>query len=104
MKTKIILVVALILGVAVTNADAQTINAKARNERHRIVGGVRNGELTKGEAYRLGKEQRHIRKGIHRARRNDGHISARERKHIKHAQRKHSRHIYHYKHNRRDRF
>jgi hypothetical protein len=99
MKAKIILAVALLLGAAATKADAQTINAKARHERQRINGGVRNGELTGPETYRLGREQRNIRGDVYRSRR-DGHFSPRERKHIRHEQRKHSRHIFRAKHNR----
>ena len=103
MKTKLFIAVALMLGLAINSADAQIIRAKASIERHRIAGGVRSGELTRPEAYRLHREQRHIRRDIHRARRNDGHIDARERKHIRHEQRKHSRRIYMAKHNGRKR-
>lgn len=103
MKTKILIAVVLMSGFAINSADAQTIRGKARNEQQRIGAGVRSGELTRPEAYRLQSEQRHIRKDIHRARRNDGHIDARERKHIRHEQRKHSRHIYMAKHNGRKR-
>ena len=103
MKTKVILAIMLLLGVAVTSADAQTIRGKARHERHRIAAGVRSGELSRPEAYRLSREQRHIRKDVRRAKLNDGHIGPRERKHIRHEQRKASRHIYRAKHNRRHR-
>lgn len=104
MKTKIFIAVILVLGFAVNSADAQIIRSKERTDRHRIHGGVRSGELTRPEAYRLHRDQRHIRRDIHRARRNDGHIDARERKHIRKEQRKHSRRIYHAKHNGRKRF
>lgn len=102
MKTKIIIAVALLLGVAVTSADAQITRNKTYNDRMRIHGGVRSGELTRPEAYRLHKEKRHIRKDVHRARRN-GHVNAAERMHIRHEKRKHSRHIYRAKHNGRKR-
>lgn len=103
MKTKLLIAVVLVLGFAINSADAQIIRGKARTERHRIDAGVRSGQITRPEAYRLHKEQRHIRRDIHRARRNDGHIGPRERKHIRHEQRKHSRHIYMAKHNGRKR-
>lgn len=103
MKTKLLIAVVLMLGFAINSAEAQTIRGKARNERHRIGAGVRSGQLTRPEAYRLHREQRHIRRDVHRARRNDGHIDARERKHIRHEQRKHSRRIYNAKHNGRKR-
>jgi hypothetical protein len=102
MNKTLILAVALLLGLAINSASAQTIRGKARHERHRITGGVRSGELTRPEAYRLHREQRHIRRDIHRSRR-DGHIDRAERMHIRHEQRKHSRHIYRAKHNRRKR-
>lgn len=103
MKTKLLIAVVLMLGFAINSAEAQSIRGKARIERHRIGAGVRSGQLTRPEAYRLHREQRHIRKDIHRARRNDGRIDARERKHIRHEQRKHSRRIYMAKHNGRKR-
>ena len=103
MKTKIFIAVVLVLGFAINSAEAQTMRGNARHERHRIGAGVRSGELTRPEAYRLHRDQRHIRRDIHRARRNDGHIGPRERKHIRHEQRKHSRRIYMAKHNGRKR-
>jgi hypothetical protein len=102
MNNKMILAVALLLGLAINSASAQTIRGNARHERLRISGGVRSGELSRPEAYRLHREQRHIRRDIHRARR-DGHIDRGERMHIRRDQRKHSRHIYRAKHNRRKR-
>ena len=102
MKTKIIIAVALLLGVAVNSANAQIVRKQA-TERVRIAAGVKSGELTRPEAHRLRKGQRHIRRDIHRARKNDGRIGPRERKHIRHEQRKQSRRIYHAKHNRRKR-
>ena len=103
MKSKFIITIFLLLGVSVGSASAQTIGAKARHERVRMGAGVRSGELTRPEAYRLRHEQRHIRRDMHRARVNDGHIGPRERRHIRHEQRIHSRHIYRAKHNRRHR-
>jgi hypothetical protein len=100
MKTKVILAIMLLMGVAVSSASAQTIGGKARHERHRIAGGVRSGELSRPEAYRLTREQRNIHKDIRRAKMNDGHVGPRERKHIRHEQRKASRHIHRAKHNR----
>ena len=103
MKTKLLIAVVLMLGFAINSAEAQIIRGKVRNEHHRIGAGVRSGQLTRPEAYRLHREQRHIRRDIHRARKNDGRIDARERKHIRHEQRKHSRRIYMAKHNGRKR-
>ena len=103
MKTKMILAVTLLLGLAINSASAQIIRGKANNQRARISSGVRSGELTRPEAHRLHREKRHIRRDTYRARRNDGRIDARERKDIRQKQRKHSRRIYMAKHNRRQR-
>ena len=103
MKLKLILAVAFLSVLAISSADAQNIRSKARHEHKRITNGVRSGKITRPEAYRLHKEQHGIRREMHRARKNDGHIGPRERNHIRHAQRKHSRHIYKSNHNGRKR-
>lgn len=102
MKIRIIIAVSLLMGVAF-GADAQIIREKNRIDHKRIHNGVRNGEITRPEAYRLHNERRDLRRDVHRARR-DGHIDRAERVHIRHEKRKHSRHIYKAKHNGRKRF
>lgn len=103
MKTKLFLLTTLAIGLSVSSVSAQAIRGKARHEHQRIKQGVKSGELTKGEAVLLAKEQRHIRKNIRCAKANDGVIGPVERKHIKKEQRQASRHIYRLKHNNRDR-
>ncbi len=103
MKSKIILAVVLLLGVT-AGASAQTIGQRERNERHRITEGRRDGELTRGEAFRLEQEQRHINHDIYNDRRYDRHLSPRERRHIMREERRASHDIYRYKHNRYNRF
>lgn len=98
MNKKIILAVLLIAGVAV-GADAQTIRGKAYNEQYRIAEGARNGSLTRGEAYRLEREQRNIHRDIRRSYRNDGHIGPYERANIRREERRANRDIYRDKHN-----
>lgn len=102
MNKKVIIALALVVGVAINSASAQIIRSTLPQDRARIHNGVRTGQLTRPEAYRLHKEQRHIRRDVHRARR-DGHIDRAERTHIRHEKRKHSRHIYKAKHNGRKR-
>jgi hypothetical protein len=102
MNKKLILAVTLVIGVAINSASAQIIRSKVPSDRNRIHNGVRTGQLTRPEAYRLHREKRDIRRDIHRSRK-DGHIDRAERTHIRHEKRKHSRHIYRAKHNGRKR-
>ena len=98
MNKKIILSVLLLAGIA-AGANAQTIYGQARNEQYRINEGVRDGSLTRGETYRLEREQRDIHRDIRRAYMNDGYMSPYERAHIRRDERLASRDIYRDKHN-----
>jgi hypothetical protein len=98
MNKKIILSVLLLAGIA-AGANAQTIYGQARNEQYRINEGVRDGSLTRGETYRLEREQRDIHRDIRRAYRNDGYINPYERANIRREERLASRDIYRDKHN-----
>ena len=98
MKAKFILAVVLLMGVSAA-ASAQTIGDRARNERERIYDGRRDGALTRGEAFRLNQEQRHIGTELYRDRRFHGYLTPRERRHIQREQRIESRRIYRMKHN-----
>jgi len=98
MNKKIILSVLLLAGIAV-GANAQTIRGESRNEQYRINEGVRNGSLSRGEAYRLEREQRDIHRDMRRAYRNDGYMSRYERANIRREERLASRDIYRDKHN-----
>ena len=102
MKVKLLLAVVLLLGVSAA-ASAQTIGDRARHERERIYDGRRNGDLTRGEEFRLNQEQRNIDHDLFRARR-DGYISPRERRHILREERRANRRIYFYRHNRDHRY
>ena len=97
MKATMILSLALMLIIGVSAAQAQPYIAK--NEHRRIHNGVRSGALTPGEARTLRAEQRNIQRDHMRYKRNDGHISPRERKHLRHERQKASKRIHHYKHN-----
>ena len=97
MKAKFILAAVLVLGVSAA-ASAQTIGDRARNERERIVEGRRDGNLTRGEAFRLNQEQRHIDNQVYKDRRFHGRLTPREKKQIRREQRMESRRIYKMKH------
>ena len=72
---------------------------RQNNQQKRILNGVRKGQITNHEYFRLNKEQTQIKRAKRRASA-DGYVSPRERSRINHLQKKASRHIYHAKHNR----
>jgi len=85
-------------------AVAQTpgINKRQRSQQHKIKRGVRSGELTARETFRLEKQQHSIQKEK-RAARSDGNVTKRERLEIRHDQNQARRRIFRAKHNNRDR-
>lgn len=87
------------LALGLNTAKAQN---RSRIQRHRIMQGVRSGELTRAETRSLVMQQRMTRRNMRRAYA-DGVITRRERKEIRRAKRHNSRVIYHKKHNLRDR-
>jgi hypothetical protein len=103
MKTKLILGLVLLFGLSI-GAHAQGIRGKDRIQHQRIEQGKRGGGLTRGEAYRLHQQQRHLHQRYHRFKRNDGYLSRGERKILRHDQRRASRNIYRFKHNGNRRF
>jgi CRISPR/Cas system-associated endoribonuclease Cas2 len=70
---------------------------KQQNQVHRIQQGVRSGELTRPEAHRLAREQKHINREKRLARA-DGQVTRREKVHIRQDQNRANRDIYHQKH------
>jgi uncharacterized membrane protein YebE (DUF533 family) len=78
------------------------VNQRQLNQQQRIHQGVRSGELTRGEARRLGGEQRQIR-AEERAYKSDGHLDRYERADLRHDQNAASRDIYRQKHDAQDR-
>jgi hypothetical protein len=99
MKTKI-LFSAIIMALAISNADAQT--GKQIRQHKRIKQGVQSGELTRAEAINLRKGQKEIREEKREARA-DGVVTPAEKQEIRQDQRKESRKILRKKHNNRDR-
>jgi hypothetical protein len=98
MKTKLILGMVLLLGLSI-GANAQYAGGKNPVQRERIAQGMRSGSLTKGEAYKLSKEQHRLHRKARRYKHNDGHLSRHERKQLRRDHRVAGRHIHHYKHN-----
>ncbi len=104
MKAKLILSIALLMGIAVSSVQAQSIADRERYQRERITEGYRNGSLNRGEAYRLSREQQKIRHDYRRYKWNDGRLSRHERRKLHREQQRASRHIYWHKHHGRHRF
>ena len=105
MKTKLIIVAIMaIFGSAALQAQGANNERFNRGEgqRNRIHQGVRSGELTRGEAHRLNREQRHFRNSKQRAKA-DGKITKGERSHFRQEHRKADKDIYRLKHNDRTR-
>lgn len=99
MKSKLLAVTIIMLALGLNTAEAQN---RSRIQRHRIMQGVRSGELTRAETRNLAMQQRMTRRNIRRAYA-DGVVTRKERKDIRRDKRHNSRVIYRKKHNRRDR-
>lgn len=95
---------AAVLGLGAVSADAATQNQNRREawQRARIEQGVRSGRLTRGEAFRLRRGERHIHRMDRRFGR-DGVYGQRERMRMHGALDRESARIWRLKHNRRDR-
>ena len=74
------------------------INKRERNQTKRIGQGILSGELTRGEAARLGKQQARIHRQERRFK-SDGTFTKRERARVHKSQNRASRRIYRAKHN-----
>ncbi|MEJ7587040.1 MAG: hypothetical protein WKI04_05715 [Ferruginibacter sp.] len=103
MKSKLMLAVVILLSVLNINASAQN-NRGLRDENQRIRHGVRNGELNARETYTLSRQKQHLRMEAMRYKKNDGHISRRERAELRRDNKRLSRNIYRQKHDRQRRF
>lgn len=100
MKTKI-LFSAIIMALAIGNADAQTA-ARQVKQHKRIKQGVKSGEITRAEAINLRNGQKEIREDKREAKA-DGVVTPAEKQEIRQEQRKESRKIFRKKNNNRDR-
>lgn len=82
---------------AAAPAEAR-INQRQRHEQHRIYNGVRSGQLTQREAYRLERQQAHIARYEARSRADGPGLTPRERYRLERMQDRASRNIYHQRH------
>jgi hypothetical protein len=93
---KAIVISAFLTLVLTVSAIAQErtprVNARQKAQRVRIAEGRQSGEVTKGEAAVLNKQQRHIRRSERRAKA-DGNVTAAERKRLDRKQDRASRTI-----------
>lgn len=88
---KKIVMIAVMLMIPLAAVYAQTsINAHQRAQRARIAEGRANGDLTKGEAAMLNKQQRHIKRMECNAKA-DGIVTGRERSEL-HRKQQHANH------------
>ena len=87
---------------APASTSTPRIDRREANQRTRIHQGVRSGELTRHEAGKLRRGQRHVDRMEDRAKA-DGKVTAAERHRITRAQNRQSRRIYRLKHNNRER-
>ncbi len=95
-------VIAAVLGLVASTSVAaahdygyggSNIDRRQARQDYRIHQGVRSGEITRREAYRLEREQAHIRH-MERNAKADGYVSHYERDRIRAAQNAANRHIY----------
>lgn len=100
---KRIIAILIILCVSYVAASAQTvtptINKAQKKQQIRIHQGIKNGELTRGEARKLEYQQKAIQRDKQIAKA-DGVVTPFERKHIRNEQNRASKNIYRKKHNR----
>lgn len=97
--------VGLMLFISAVSASAQgrwNINGRERRQQQRIYTGVRSGELTSRETYRLEREQVRINHQEARFRRSGDGLSPGERLRLEREQNRASRDIYRQKHDRQD--
>lgn len=95
MKLKAFFLGLFLIGFAfATQAQTKTPKVSKRQvkQQKRIAKGVKSGELTKKEVYRLEKNQKHIQKSK-KAAKADGKVTKKERARLHHKQNKSSRRI-----------
>ncbi len=103
MRIVLLTATALIATTTIASADyyasssTREIDARQASQERRIQQGVRSGELTRSEYYKLEAEQARIRQ-LERQAKADGYVSPAERARIRDAQNQASKHIYQEKH------
>ncbi len=101
---KIFISALFVLGFALSIHAQNTpvVDAREHNQKDRIKEGVKTGELTKPEAKRLAKQQRHIKKTEAKAKA-DGDVTEAERAKLDRKQDRASKRIAKQKHDKQDR-
>jgi len=102
---KTLVFLALILAASAVAASAQSrrgINAREHRQQERIAHGVRSGELTSRETFRLERQEQRIDRQEDRFRESGDGLSPRERAKLEHELNRESRNIYRQKHDRQD--
>lgn len=93
-----------VVGGMATNSSAQTgrhphsVNSRERRQQKRIYNGVKTGQLTPRETFRLERRQAQIRRAEARYRRSGDGLSRRERYKLERGLNRSSRSIYRQKH------
>src|SRR5207245_6360130 len=102
MKLSSYVVIALFLFAASAMAQDKTpvVNQRERNQQHRIRQGVKSGELTKGEARRLERQEGKI-KADEMIAKSDGKVTKAERRKLNREQNRESKRSHRAKHNKR---
>ena len=100
MKAKLFLLGLFFIGFSsgLLAQPTPVVNKKQKRQAKRIVHGVKNGELTKGETKQLIGQQVHIKRTKRRAKA-DGQVTRKERQEIHRKQRRANANIYYKKHN-----
>jgi len=100
MNKLVILTVMMMISLFISVDMAQAGRAGNRQikQQKRIHQGVKSGELTRKEAIRLEREQRHIKKTKQEALKDDK-VTSKERLRLERQQNRANRHIYRLKHN-----
>lgn len=96
MKSKIILALTLLITIAVTSADAQSVRKGREYQKNGYHQQLRKGQMLKADHHRLAREKRHYRKDNFRDHRKN-HLSYRHKKHFRHDRKKHYPRAYGYR-------
>lgn len=82
--------------------NTPVVDQRQDNQKERIKGGVKSGELTRKETRRLAKDQRELKR-IERRAKSDGDVTKKERARLQQKENKNSRAIRRQKHDAQDR-
>ena len=87
------------LSLAHSPTHPYAISGRLHNQQHRIVQGVREGQLSPAETSQLEREEFGIRRARYRMRHDDGHLGPEERARLQHRLNEASQDIYQDRHN-----